>query len=101
MSSSETGAMTEAGLHWRDDAACLDQDSEMFFATARDGASGLAQAKAVCGRCPVRQPCLDDALRSEGTRVRLNRFGLRGGVTGGSRWLLYDTARKAALETAA
>jgi WhiB family redox-sensing transcriptional regulator len=49
---------------WRDDAACLHADPELFFP---DGAAGLAlrqmdEAKQICRSCPVRQPCLTWAL---------------------------------------
>ncbi len=49
---------------WRDIAACRHHDPELFFPVA---AAGLAldqaeQAKQVCQRCPVREPCLRWAL---------------------------------------
>ena len=48
------------GWNWRDKAACLGEDPELFFPTGKKGAPALAQiqeAKRVCGRCPVRREC--------------------------------------------
>lgn len=53
-----------AGRDWRDRAACLDVDPDLFFPV---GSSGPAQqqierAKAVCGQCSVIADCLAFAL---------------------------------------
>lgn len=81
-----TGLPTKrAALHltrdydWRDDAACREEDPELFFPV---GLSGPAldqedQAKAVCRRCPSRDLCLQWALET----------GQESGVWGGlSEW---------------
>lgn len=49
---------------WRDRAACRDEDPELFFPVSDvgPGARQATEAKAVCGRCPVRRECLDYAL---------------------------------------
>jgi WhiB family transcriptional regulator, redox-sensing transcriptional regulator len=49
---------------WRDAAACGDEDPELFFPIGQGAAYELqvAEAKAVCARCPVRARCLQDAL---------------------------------------
>ncbi|MGH8909786.1 MAG: WhiB family transcriptional regulator [Egibacteraceae bacterium] len=49
---------------WRERAACLDEDPELFFPIGTTGPAieQAERAKAVCRRCPVRQECLDDAL---------------------------------------
>jgi WhiB family redox-sensing transcriptional regulator len=40
---------------WRDRAACIGADPDLFFpVTARDE----AEAKAICSRCPSRAECL-------------------------------------------
>lgn len=44
---------------WRLEAACADEDPDLFF--AGDDASVRA-AKQVCATCPVRTPCLETAL---------------------------------------
>lgn len=53
-------------LYWRERAACLRVDPDLFFPI---GVSGLTlaqvdEAKAVCGRCPVVERCLDWAMRA-------------------------------------
>jgi WhiB family transcriptional regulator, redox-sensing transcriptional regulator len=44
---------------WRGDAACRDLDTAVFFP---EDDQGVAEAKAVCAACPVRDACLDFAL---------------------------------------
>lgn len=65
-----------AALRWMGAAACLDEDAEQFFPLAEEGPLNerqIAQAKAVCARCPVRAECLRFALDN----------GLDHGVFGG------------------
>src|SRR5215813_3967838 len=49
---------------WRHEAACRDEDPELFFPISEvgPGARQAAEAKAVCARCPVREQCLRYAL---------------------------------------
>lgn len=49
---------------WRESAACRDEDPELFFPVSEmgPGARQVAEAKAVCARCPARQDCLDYAV---------------------------------------
>lgn len=51
-------------MDWRHQAACLDEDPELFFPIGNTGPALLQveEAKKVCARCPVRQECLDWAL---------------------------------------
>lgn len=56
---------------------------------------GIAAAQSVCRACPVRQACLDEALREEGGRGHEARHGIRGGLTGSQRRRLYERKRKA------
>ena len=53
-------------MDWRHRALCRDEDPELFFPIGTTGPAigQIEQAKAVCQRCPVVQPCLDWALRS-------------------------------------
>lgn len=66
------------GDDWRDHAACLGADAELFFTP--DGERGMPRlqrirrAKAVCATCPVTTQCLDDALDHNIT------FGVWGGL---------------------
>lgn len=57
---------------WRDYAACLGADSDLFF--PNQGAS-TRKAKAMCAACPVAVECLDYAIESG------VRFGVWGGLT--------------------
>lgn len=61
-----------------EDAACRDEDLDIFFAV--DGRE--EQAKAVCRRCAVRWDCLTYALETR------QRHGVWGGLTPEERSLL-------------
>jgi|SRR5215813_10829152 len=49
---------------WESRAACLHSDPDLFFPIAPSGPAvrQIAQAKAICARCPVRGECLQFAL---------------------------------------
>ncbi|HEY6277679.1 MAG TPA: WhiB family transcriptional regulator [Streptosporangiaceae bacterium] len=51
---------------WRSQGACLTADPELFVPISAAGAGRQQErlAKAVCNRCPVREPCLRFALRT-------------------------------------
>jgi WhiB family redox-sensing transcriptional regulator len=53
-------------ITWRNRAACLDADPELFFPTGNTGSvlEQIDQAKAVCHRCEVVEPCLTWAIES-------------------------------------
>jgi WhiB family transcriptional regulator, redox-sensing transcriptional regulator len=65
------------GEHWRSLAACQFADPDLFFPISSSGPSGsqVAQAKAICAGCPVRQQCLAFALRTHQVH------GVWGGLT--------------------
>ena len=48
-------ALANASYEWRKIAACRDTDPELFFPVGTTGAAlvQIAQAKEVCGDCPV------------------------------------------------
>lgn len=54
---------------WRQHAACRHEDPDLFFPIGTSGPALLQteQAKAVCRRCPVREPCLEWALETDQT----------------------------------
>ncbi len=56
--------MDEIDTDWRHRGACKFEDSELFFPVGGGGPgeAQLADAKAVCRRCPVREQCLAWAL---------------------------------------
>ncbi len=62
----------EADPTWRLRAACRGLGPDLFFP---ETAVGIAQAKAVCLGCAVREPCLAYALATR------QRFGVWGGTT--------------------
>src|SRR3954447_7727565 len=53
-------------MDWRNRAACLDKDPELFFPVGNTGPALLQieEAKSVCRRCPVIDTCLQWALES-------------------------------------
>ena len=68
-------------MEWRRDAACRNQDPELFFPIGTGDASGLQvkAAKAVCHRCPVIASCLAWATANGPVA------GIWGGTTEGER----------------
>lgn len=55
---------------WRQGAVCVQVDPELWFP---DRGGTAVQAKALCRTCPVRQECLEYALKAKVT------FGIWGG----------------------
>jgi WhiB family redox-sensing transcriptional regulator len=53
-------------MTWRDHAACLDEDPELFFPIGNTQPAFLQieRAKAVCARCEVVEPCLKWAVEA-------------------------------------
>jgi len=54
---------------WQLEAACRGADATLFFAPnyfekREEKDAREAQAKVLCARCPVREPCLEYALRT-------------------------------------
>ena len=51
-------------MDWRHEAACRDEDPELFFPIGNTGPaiSQIDEAKDVCRICPVVEPCLQWAL---------------------------------------
>ena len=64
---------------WQRDAACWNVGSSLFFSPDGERAAArrhrVAAAKAICGRCPVRMPCVLYALATR------QRYGVWGGLT--------------------
>jgi WhiB family redox-sensing transcriptional regulator len=80
---------------WYHSAACRGMATSLFFPEVvspepgRPDPAAVAEAKAVCARCPVREACLSVGLREE--------HGVWGGFTAGER----RAARRAQREEAA
>ncbi len=71
-------------MTWRDRAACLGANPEIFFlgygpgrGHGRLSKTAKARALELCDRCPVRGPCLDYALSMPAT----GDFGIWGDTT--------------------
>lgn len=62
---------------WRDLAACQGTDLALWFTRAADA---VATARDICAGCPVRSPCLTDALEAEVGLPIANRHGIRAGL---------------------
>lgn len=60
-------------MNWRQQAACRDQNLNIFFPVGTTGQT--EQAKAVCARCPVAEACLEWALNTN------QDAGIWGGTT--------------------
>ena len=72
--------LPDAFLHpdWYDDAACFGADSELFFPTVGGSRKQVAEAVAVCARCPVKDVCFEFAYD-------LELYGIWGGTTTAQR----------------
>ncbi|MCX4706398.1 WhiB family transcriptional regulator [Streptomyces sp. NBC_01373] len=70
-------------MDWRDMASCRDGDPDLFFPIGNSSsAPSLIQvdrAKAVCRRCPVRDKCLNWAIKADPVE------GIWGGTTESER----------------
>ena len=55
-----------APVDWRHRSACRDEDPELFFPVGNTGPAlqQIEEAKKVCNRCIVKEPCLAWALES-------------------------------------
>jgi WhiB family redox-sensing transcriptional regulator len=61
-----TAEPKEDAMDWRHNAACRDEDPELFFPIGNTGPALLQieEAKAVCRRCAVVEACLAWAIES-------------------------------------
>jgi WhiB family redox-sensing transcriptional regulator len=73
--SRSAGPALDAGANWRQSAACLTEDPELFFPIGTTGPAirQSEEAKSICRRCPVLTSCLTWALET----------GVEHGVWGG------------------
>jgi WhiB family redox-sensing transcriptional regulator len=69
--------MIEYAADWRAAGACRTADPDLFFPVAVGGSasSQVNRALRICGGCPVRQACLDFAMRTR------EPAGIWGGTT--------------------
>ena len=78
-------------MDWRDKAACLTADPELFFPVGNTGPAvdQIEKAKAVCGRCTVTEMCLQYALETS------QDSGVWGGLSEDERRALKRRAARA------
>jgi WhiB family redox-sensing transcriptional regulator len=74
-------------IRWREDAACREEDTNIFFPVTDEDAG---PAKAICAVCPVREECLEFAL------VTRQEDGIWGGMTETERRRLRRRQRERA-----
>jgi WhiB family redox-sensing transcriptional regulator len=79
-----------AGTNWRDDAACLDADPDLFFPVGTTGPvlDQIDEAKRICRACPVRKQCLAWALDLDAAA------GIWGGTTDDERRAIRKAATR-------
>lgn len=65
-------------MNWTDDAACIGLDTELFFVDRGQGStSEMHTIFKMCKKCPVKDECLEEAMRIE------KHYGTRHGIWGG------------------
>lgn len=64
MALTSSRSLSLANDEWRAQASCQDTDPDLFFPVGTTGPAieQIANAKAVCDACPVKEPCLEFAL---------------------------------------
>jgi WhiB family redox-sensing transcriptional regulator len=69
--------MIESSPDWRADGACRTADPDLFFPVVAGtaGSKQVAKARQICAGCPVKEQCLDFALRTH------EAAGIWGGTT--------------------
>lgn len=67
-----------ANQRWRLESLCAQVDQDLFLRD--DPTVSLKSLRAICGRCPVRNNCLDDAIDTGELY-----YGIRGGMTPAER----------------
>lgn len=73
---------------WRDSAACLGTDLDVFF-PENQGRDPYRRARAICSDCPVSDECLEAEMKFEGNAPVRLRAGMRGGLTPEGRLELH------------
>ncbi|MEU2737946.1 WhiB family transcriptional regulator [Streptomyces sp. NPDC007095] len=82
--------------YWREQGACVRVDPDLFFPIGSGSLTHvqIADAKAVCRRCPVTEQCLDWAMRAGQVE------GIWGGKTESERRLMTHGAEEAVTRAA-
>ncbi|MEV0406128.1 WhiB family transcriptional regulator [Actinoallomurus sp. NPDC050550] len=72
---------------WMNHAECQKADPELFFPIGNLTPDQVAEARTVCGRCPVRADCLHYSLETA------QRYGIWGGADEDERRLMRAKGR--------
>lgn len=80
-------------MTWRDDAACLGADPELFYPDKGEDQHTRQVVSVFCNPCPVTAECLAFALDMELSSLR---FGIWGGTTVVQRKHLHRQQRREA-----
>jgi WhiB family redox-sensing transcriptional regulator len=72
---------------WTTQAACATADPDLFFPEPGASAERIREAKEICSSCPVKQACLEDAMR------RGEEQAICGGLTANERQELSGSPR--------
>lgn len=80
-------------MTWRNHAACLDEDPELFFPVGDSNPAlvQIEQAKVICNRCDVIETCLKWAMESP------QDAGVWGGLSANERRALKRRTARARL----
>ncbi|SFK74839.1 WhiB family transcriptional regulator [Streptomyces pini] len=79
---------------WRDRAACLGADTDLFFPETGGPNNGTSRALAICARCPVVAECREYIDRVESSPGYRTFHGVWGGATADERQDAHRRARK-------
>ena len=86
--------MSSAYQPWMEQGICRQVDPELFFTQETMRGRGLLlmeqQAKKICNTCPVKQECLDFALRTK------EPHGMWGGASARERAKMLRQSKKVA-----
>jgi transcription factor WhiB len=82
--------------NWRDHAACIGKGN--IFLPRDEHHAPTTEPKKICAACPVRLPCLEAAMKEEGTADQFRRAGVRGGLTPAERAALGRRTATGAVE---
>jgi WhiB family transcriptional regulator, redox-sensing transcriptional regulator len=86
--------LPDRSASWREQAACLGADPNLFFPSLNSGHNCNDQALAICTGCPVRTDCLTEALADEAANDGSLPYGTRGGMTAKQRHQLRTQRRR-------
>ncbi|WP_199552292.1 WhiB family transcriptional regulator [Streptomyces sp. N35] len=84
-----------SGEDWRAGAVCASCDPDLWFPVeSATSASMAAEARRLCGTCPVARACLIEAMTAEGSSGAASRYGIRAGLTGEQRYAQFRRQRR-------